>query len=188
MSLYLIALPAYAQTSDCKLFSKSTNPSMTEAPRLVSYLRESSGHSVACDLEALQRLRFLSNEPVPQKALWVDVLARYLDFRRCTRECSGGLSESGFPAFDALQRIGEPASLAMIKIATDPNSTEIRRSLAISVVMWAAAPGAKGVKALADAARNSSSAEVILAIRNSVHDCAAEEQAACEAALTGLAK
>ena len=186
-AIFLASHQASAQTSGCKLFSKSVKPHVTEAPGLLAYLRGKPGHTEMCDLEALKRLRILSKEDLPDKAEWVDVLAQYLDFALPCRECGISLHETGAPAFDALMWIGEPVVPTMLKIVVDPSSNEIRRGYALFLVMsnWR---GVKGVQALADAARDSSNAAVIKEVRSAVGYCPPEEKAACAAAVAGLAK
>ena len=170
-AIFLASHQASAQTSGCKLFSKSVKPHVTDAPALLGYLRANSGHTEGCDLEALTRLKLLFQQDVSGKTAWIEVFAQYMEFAVACRACGHSLA----PAFDALMWIGEPVVPAMLKIVVDPSSNERRREHALFLVMgnWR---GAKGVQALADAARDSSNADVIKAVRGAVRSCAPEEK------------
>ena len=170
-------------SSTCTCVSTGVKPNVTEAPALLAYLRAKSGHTEGCDLESLTRLKLLYQQPVAGKTAWIEVFAQYMDFAVACRACGN----SPAPAWEALEGIGEPVVPSMLKVVVDPSSNEKRRERALFLVMgsWR---GAKGVQALADAARDSPNADVIKAVRGAVGYCPPEEKAACEAAVAGLAK
>ena len=175
--------PGCAQTSMCPLFTKL--PLQSEGERLMEYLREATGHTTACDVEALLRIESLSVGGRGDKS-WIQVLVGYLGLKQPQPVVAGG-GYRPYPAASALVVIGEPAIPALLKVVGSGGSNSVERANAIDAVTVIRS-GEKGVRTLWEAGRTAddptAAARLVEAAREASKHCQGTDRPKCEAILT----